>query len=106
MWMGKSFKLTNYIFPKSGTFVINFHYKNIFVEIFDPHFYMRTEKVLNVPLIQVKMKPGDYATVNIQADYIETTRRPGNPCEESSDYSFTNCVKVMRDKQGRVLSIE
>ena len=98
MWMGKSFKLTNYIFPTSGTFTIDFQYKRIFVDIFDPIFYMNSEKVLNVPMTNVRMQPGDHATLNLQVEYIETIRRRENPCEESSDYSFTKCVKVFRTK--------
>ena len=92
MWMGKSFRLMKYDFPVT----INFTYKRIFIKIFDPFFYMKSEKVLNVPKYEVRIQPGAYANVNLQAEYIETIRRPENPCEESTNYSFTNCVKVLR----------
>ena len=58
---------------------------------------MESEKVLNIPFYAVELKPGDYATVNLQAEYIEAIRRPENPCEEASKYSFTKCVKVLRN---------
>ena len=98
MWMGKSFTLIKYDFPLAGALEIDFHYKRIFVQIIDPLFYMESEKVLNIPLYEVELKPGDYATVNLQAEYIEAIGRPENPCEEASKYSFTKCIKVLRNE--------
>ena len=98
MWMGKSFTLIKYDFPAAGALEINFHYKRICVQIIDPLFYMESEKVLNIPLYEVELKPGDYATVNLQAEYIEAIGRPENPCEEASKYSFTKCIKVLRNE--------
>ena len=95
--MGKSFALIKYDLSTSGPLQIDFQYKKIVVEIFDPHFYIKSEKVLNIPSYEVKLQPGDAATVNLQAEYIETVRRHDNPCEEASKYSFTKCVKVMRN---------
>ena len=98
MWMGKSFTLIKYDFSTSGIFQIDFQYKRIIVEIFDPHLYIKSEKVLNIPSYVIKLQPGDVATVNLQAEYIETIRRPKNPCEEASKYSFTKCVKVIYEE--------
>ena len=83
MWMGKSFTLKKYDFPTAGALEINFQYKRIIVKIIDPQFYMESEKVFNIPLYAVELKPGDYATVNLQAEYIEAIGRPENPCEEA-----------------------
>ena len=96
--MGKSFKLIKYDFPTDVALEINFQYKRIFVEIIDPLFYMNSEKVLNIPSYEVRLQPGDYATVNLQAEYIEAISRPENPCEEAPKYSFTKCVEVLRNE--------
>ena len=98
MWIGKSFPLIKYDFPVAGALNFNFQYKRIFVEIIDPLFYIYSEKVLNIPSYEVRLKPGDYATVNLQAEYIEAISRPENPCEEAPKYSFTKCVEVLRNE--------
>ena len=107
MWMGKTFTLTKYRFPSVGVFSLNFQHKKVSVEIFDSRFYMQSEKILNIPKTKVRMHPGEYTTLNLQAEYLETIKKPGNPCEESDSYSFTNCVKdYMKNVVGCVLAFD
>ena len=93
-WLGKSYVLKNYKMPLSKYLEFYFHRKRIRIDIFDPNFYLYTDKDLTIPKYRIVIQPGESAAINLQAKYVEMMNRPEQPCEDSGVYSFTDCVEV------------
>ena len=93
-WLGKSYVLKNYKMPLSKYLEFYFHRKRIRIDIFDPNFYLYTDKDLTIPKYRIVIQPGECAAINLQAKYVEMMNRPEQPCEDSGVYSFTDCVEV------------
>ena len=68
----------------------------IFLEIHDPKFFLMSDKDLTIPKIRRKLHvaAGHEYWFNVAAEYLQLLDRPGQRCEQSSQYSFTRCVEV------------
>ena len=68
----------------------------IFIEIHDPKFYMISDKDLTIPKIRRKLEvsAGHEYWFNLGAEYLHLLDRPGQRCEDSGGYDFTQCVEV------------
>ena len=69
----------------------------IWIEIFDPEFYLDTEQFMTIPKYKLILQAGTFVQLNLKAEYYEIMDRPTKPCNNSAEYSFTKCVKVKRD---------
>ena len=57
---------------------------------------MMSDKDLTIPKIRRKLEVGvgrEY-WFNVAAEYVHLLDRPGQRCEDNTDYSFTQCVEV------------
>ena len=66
----------------------------MWVEIIDPEFYFDSEKIMAIPRVRFLIQPETVVQINIKAEYYEMLDRPSKPCNSSSEYVFTKCVKV------------
>ena len=66
----------------------------IWVEIIDPEFYFDSEKIMAIPRVRFMIQAETVVQINIKAEYYEMLDRPSKPCNSSSEYIFTKCVKV------------
>ena len=69
----------------------------MWIEIFDPEFYLDTEQFMTIPKYKLILQAGTFAQLNLKAEYYEIMDRPSKPCNNSAEYSFTKCVKVKRE---------
>ena len=91
------FTISNYTIDSQKFSVISLvPGEEIFVEIHDGKFFMMTDKDLTIPKIRRKLDVGvghEY-WFNVAAEYVHLLDRPEQRCEDSWDYSFTQCVEV------------
>ena len=74
--------------------VIPFKKEIIWIEIFDPEFYLDTNNFMTIPKTKFVVEPDTWVQINLKAEYFEMLNRPTKQCNGSTDYSFTKCVKV------------
>ena len=96
-WLGKKYFLKKYELSFKKPLHIPLLNDRIWIEIFDPEFYLDTEQFLTIPKYKLILQAGTFAQLNIKAEYYEIMNRPSKPCNNSVEYSFTKCVKVKRD---------
>ena len=75
----------------------------IWVEIIDPEFYFDSEKIMAIPRVRFMIQAETVVQINIKAEYYEMLDRPSKPCNSSSEYIFTKCVKVKYSINLRIL---
>ena len=96
-WLGKKYSLTKYEFPLDRPLFIPLINDRVWIEIFDPDFYVDSEKFMTVPKYKLILEPNTSVQIDIKAEYFEMLNTPSKPCNDSSQYSFTKCVKVKQE---------
>ena len=93
-WLGKKYILKSYKLPFNKPMEFPFINERMWVEIFDPEFYFDSEKIMGIPRVRFLIQPETVVQINLKAEYYEMLDRPSKPCNSSSKYVFTKCVKV------------
>ena len=94
-WLGKKYILKKYKLPSNEPLYFPFSNERMWIEIFDPEFYIDSEKFMTIPRIKFMIQPKTWVQINLKAEYYEMLDRPSKQCKGSSEYSFSKCVKVI-----------
>ena len=92
------FTISNYTIDSQNFTIISLvpGRMEIYLELHDPKFFLLSDKDLTIPKIRRKLDVGvghEY-WFNVAAEYLHLLDRPGQRCEDNTDYSFTQCVEV------------
>ena len=94
-YAGKTYTATNYSIDYQKFLDIAFTPgRTIAVDIYDPKFFLPSDKVLTIPGLRSYLKPGLEYWANTVAVLYSLLDRPGHRCQGDRQYSFTQCIEV------------